>query len=119
MIYNTRKMTTYLDILPNDIIYHIYMKKHKLDMINTFVHIKYFIKDRYLKHIKTNVNTFKPFIKLGLIDFKSNTTRRRIFINGNEFAYNKSVLLNYLKQNGKIGYKSWTFLKLYKKCISF
>lgn len=110
---------TDLNILPNDIIYIICMKIHKIQMIDTFVHIKYFRKENELTHIKTFVNTFKPFIKLGLIDFKYNTTRRRIFINGNEFPYNKSVLINYLKQNNEKGYKSWTFLKLYKKCISF
>ena len=62
---------------------------------------------------------FVPAVKFGIVNTHYSKTRRGIFIHGEEYGYTKGVLINYLKDNGVIAYKSWTFKKLYEACYSF
>jgi len=103
---------TYLQNLPIEILQKIQMK-------NLCDDIKSFKKFNPSRSYESNsrywfYDRFIPPIKI-----THNFRRRVIEIHGEEYVYNKGVLMNYLEQNGLKGYKSWTFKKLYDTCYSF
>jgi hypothetical protein len=138
-------MTTYLDLLPLDLVEEIYKRKHKAEMKEILKEITEFEKTtlndyryhirlpyQFHTHLYNNYRDFYQtsleqhlypqsglFVRFGRIECKVIGCRKCIFIHGKEYCYKKGSLITYLEQNGKKWYKSWTFKKLYDACYSF
>ncbi len=94
---------TYLNNLPLDILRKIFMN-------NLTTEIQNFNKNKQLKGLRGNPNTYLPIHRL---------PNKKVMTYGKKRHLSKEHLIKHLNENNQKGFMSWSINKLIKACYSF